>query len=183
MKHSIGLVELKSTPIGIKTADEMLKSADVTIPLATPICPGKFIILAGGDVAAVDSAIKAALVAGEMFVVDYTIINNVHEDVIPAFLGTLDIGEVKALGSIETISAVASVKAGDIAAKAASVKLVEIRIAKGLGGKGFLTFTGEVAAVQAAVKACLNELAESGEVTSAAVIPRPHKDLLSALSI
>jgi microcompartment protein CcmL/EutN len=182
MKRSIGLVELKSTPIGIKTADEMLKAADVTIPLATPVCPGKFIILAGGDVAAVESAIKAALIAGDIFLVDHTIINNVHDDVLPAFFGTADPGEIKALGSVETISAVASVKAGDVVAKAASVKLLEIRIAKGLGGKGFLTFTGDVAAVQSAVKACLNELEETGEVTSAAVIPRPHKDLLSALS-
>ena len=45
MKKAIGLVEIKSIPIGIETADEMLKAANVELIMANPICPGKYMIL------------------------------------------------------------------------------------------------------------------------------------------
>ena len=66
----------------------------------------------------------------------------------------------------------------DVVAKAAKVQLLEIRIARGLGGKGFLVFTGEVSSVRSAVKACANALGETGEITSHCVIASPHKDLV-----
>lgn len=39
---------------------------------------------------------------------------------------------------------------------------MEIRIARGLGGKGFVILTGEVSAVRSAVKAAMNQLEETG---------------------
>ena len=65
-----------------------------------------------------------------------------------------------------------------MAAKAAKIQLLEIRIARGLGGKGFLVFTGEVSSVRSAVKAVANALEETGVITSHCVIPSPHKDLV-----
>ena len=49
MKKAIGLVELKSTPIGIQTADEMVKAANVELVLANPVCPGKYMIVVSGE--------------------------------------------------------------------------------------------------------------------------------------
>ena len=40
MGISIGLLELKSIPIGIQTADEMIKAANVKLLTASPTCPG-----------------------------------------------------------------------------------------------------------------------------------------------
>ena len=45
MKKSLGLIEMKSIPVGIQVADEMLKAANVEIILSTPICPGKYITM------------------------------------------------------------------------------------------------------------------------------------------
>ena len=50
----------------------------------------------------------------------------------PAITGTIDIGKIDSLEIVETITAVASVIAGDTALKAANIELLEIRIAKGL---------------------------------------------------
>ncbi len=73
--------------------------------------------------------------------------------------------------------------AADIAAKAANVRLMEIRLARGLGGKGFLVFTGEVSSVKSALKAVESEMQDSGEITSACVIASPHPDLIEKLLV
>ncbi|MGL5313492.1 MAG: BMC domain-containing protein [Peptostreptococcaceae bacterium] len=181
MRKAIGLVELKSIPIGIEVADVMLKTANVELILANPICPGKYIILISGNVGAVENAVKAGKMAADIFLIESHILNNIHENVLPALTGTLEPQHIKSIGVIETISALTSIKAGDIALKAANVDLIEIRVARGLGGKGFLMMCGEIASVKSAVKSCLNELADSGAIISTSTIASPHKDLIDKL--
>ena len=53
MERAIGLIETISIAGGIEAADAMVKKASVKLFLARPICPGKFIVLIGGDVEAV----------------------------------------------------------------------------------------------------------------------------------
>ncbi|WP_206460686.1 BMC domain-containing protein [Anaerovorax sp. IOR16] len=181
MGQSLGLLELKSIPVGIETADEMLKAAHVDLLLATPICPGKYVIIISGNVGAVKSSMNAGILKADIFLVGNHIINNVSESLPAAILGTSEVATISALGIIETISALTAVKAGDIAAKASNVQLIEVRIARGLGGKGFLIFTGEISSVNSAVNSCLNELKETGEITSYSVISSPHKDLMKSI--
>jgi microcompartment protein CcmL/EutN len=57
------------------------------------------------------------------------------------------------------------------------VQLLEVRVAMALGGKAFVTMTGDVAAVQAAVAAGREVIADAGMLVNAAVIPRPHPDV------
>ena len=159
MGISIGLLELKSIPVGIEAADEMVKAANVQLLTASPTCPGKYIIIVSGNVGAVKSSMNVGLRIAGHYMVGHHIINNV----------------------IETISGLSAVNAGDIAAKAAKVEMLEIRIARGLGGKGFLVFTGEVSSVRSAVKAVANNMGETGEITSHCVIPSPHKDLVKQI--
>ncbi|WP_434798619.1 BMC domain-containing protein [Terrisporobacter vanillatitrophus] len=181
MKKAIGLIELKSIPIGIQTADEMLKAANVELILANPICPGKYMILISGDVGAVNNSIKTGINMADIFLVESHVINNVHEDVLVAVSGVSDVKDIKSIGAIETISALTAIKAADIAVKSSNIKLIEVRIAKGLGGKGFLIMTGEVSSIKSAVKSCENELGKMGEITSTAVIPSPHRNLIESL--
>lgn len=181
MGISIGLLELKSIPPGIQAADEMLKAAKVELLVATPICPGKYVILVSGNVGAVKSAMATGVQMAGVYLVAHHIINSVHEAVPAALVGTTEVEEIKALGIVETISALTAVRAGDIAAKASNIRLMEIRIARGLGGKGFLIFTGEVSSVRSAVNSCLNELRDTGEITSSSVIPSPHSGLIDKL--
>lgn len=181
MIQAIGLIELKSIPLGIKTADEMLKAGNVELLLATPICPGKYVIIVSGDVGSVKIAVDTGEKIADIFMVNSHIINNVDPSLPSAIAGTTGVENAPAVGVIETISALTSVLAGDIAVKASDVSLIEIRIARGLGGKGFLTFAGEVSAVNAAMNSCLEQLKETGEITSYSVLSSPHKALLKAL--
>ena len=50
-----------------------------------------------------------------------------------------------------------------------------------LGGKAFVTLTGEVAAVQSAVDSGANVIAEKGLLVNKVVIPQPRKELLSEM--
>lgn len=181
MGISIGLLELKSIPVGIQTADEMIKAADVKLLTASPTCPGKYIVIISGQVGAVKSAMAVGQKQAGSYLVGHHTINNVHESLPAAILGVTEVEKISSIGVIETISALAAVNAADIAAKAAKVDMIEIRIARGLGGKGFLVFTGEVSSVRSAVKACATVMAETGEITSHCVIPAPHKDLVKQI--
>ncbi len=154
MKKAIGLVELKSTPIGIQTADEMVKAANVELVLANPVCPGKYMIVVSGDVGAVKNSVERGKSIADVFLVESHIINNVSPQVLVAIAGATDIKDLKSIGVIETISALTIIKAADIAVKASNIQLIEVRIAKGLGGKGFLIMTGEISSVKSAIKSC-----------------------------
>ena len=57
--NSIGLVELSSIASGMQAADMMLKTSEVELIISRTICSGKYIVLVGGDVAEVQSAVDA----------------------------------------------------------------------------------------------------------------------------
>ena len=181
MSKAIGLVEYKTIPKGIEAADAMLKASEVQLLFSSPICPGKYVTIVGGEVDSVKTAVDKAVAVGDIFSVDSHVLTSLHPSVLPAITATVEIKKVEALGVVETISAVAAIKAGDVAAKAGNVALVEIRIARGLGGKGFVLFTGDLGSVETSVRACAKKLGEEGGIVSSAVIPSPHKDLISSV--
>ncbi len=53
MEKSIGLIELSSVASGFEVADTMLKAGNVRLLLSRSICSGKYMVLIGGDTAAV----------------------------------------------------------------------------------------------------------------------------------
>lgn len=181
MEKSLGLVELKSIPVGVQTADEMLKAANVELLVATAICPGKYIIIVNGQVGAVRSSMAAGRQTAGSFLIGEHTITDVHPSVAPALVGTNEVEKIRALGIVETISALTIVDAANIAAKASNVTLMEVRVARGLGGKGYMMLTGEISAVKAAMNSCQTRLADTGEITSTCVIASPHKGLLEKL--
>jgi microcompartment protein CcmL/EutN len=179
--EAIGLVELNSIAMGIKTCDEMVKVAPVILIAAMTICPGKYISLVGGDVSAVDSSMKRGAEVGAEWVVDRLFIPHIHAQVFPAIMGTAEAKSLRALGVIETFSVAASIIAGDGAAKAAKIHLIDLRLAQGLAGKSFVTMTGDVSDVRAGVDAGVALIEGSGMLVKSVVIPRPHGDLKSKM--
>jgi microcompartment protein CcmL/EutN len=179
--EAIGMIELNSIALGIMTADEMMKVAPVILIAAMTICPGKYICLVGGEVSAVESSVRRGKEVGAEFMVDNLFIPRVHPDVFPAIMGTADVGRIRALGVIETFSVAASIIAGDGAAKAARVRLKELRLAQGLAGKSFVTMTGDVSDVRAGVDVGVALVKKTGMLVKSVVIPRPHGDLKDKL--
>ena len=176
--NAIGMVELSSIAKGIEVADVILKTADVGIVINRTICPGKYMVLFGGLVSAVKSSLDAARKASSHSLVDDFVIPNVHADIFPALSGVQEITKLSALGIIEGFSVAAIIEAADAAAKAATVQLIEIHAAMAIGGKGYVTMTGEVAAVEAAVNAGPKVVEDRGLLVDKVVIPRPRPEIL-----
>jgi microcompartment protein CcmL/EutN len=181
LEEALGLVELNTVAIGIQVADEMLKVAPVSLVEAAPVCSGKYVVIVRGDVASVDASVAKGSARGEECVVDTLFLPNPDKGIFPALTGISNIEEIDSLGVIETFSVASTVIAADFAAKAAKVRLIEIRLAKGLGGRAFVTLTGDVSEVEAAVEAGSAPAREKGVLVRSVVIPRPDEGLFEKL--
>ncbi len=177
MEKSIGLIELSSVASGFEVADTMLKAGNVRLLLSRSICSGKYMVLIGGDTAAVEAAVAAGSETANGCLIDQFVISNVHQDVIVALGRTQPVQPDGALGILESFNVATLIEAADAAAKAASVTLLEVRLAMALGGKAFCTLTGDVASVKAAVAAGRQVISEAGVLVNAVVISRPHPDV------
>lgn len=179
--NALGMVETNSIPAGIEAGDAMLKAADVSLVSAQAVCAGKYIVVISGDVAAVKAAVAAGTTTAGYVLVDSIVIPNVHEQVIAAVSASTEISGAGALGIIELFSLSSAVICADAAVKAADVRLIEVRLGRGLGGKSFVILTGDVAAVKAAVEAAQGIDETQGMVAGTAVIPSPHPDIMQAI--
>ena len=140
MSLAIGMVELNSIARGIETCDYMVKAAQIDLLRSSTVCPGKFLILIGGNTGDVRAAMKE--------------------------------------GVLEFYSVASAITAADKAAKAANITLMEVHIGYAIGGKGYVTLTGDVGAVRAAVEAASRECEL---LVGTTVLPRPDRKLFESL--
>ena len=88
-----------------------------------------------------------------------------------------DVKDLRALGVIESFSIAALIVAADSAVKAGQVDLIEIRLGTGIGGKSFVTLTGDVGDVTASINVGKETCGEKGMLVESVIIPSPHKSL------
>ncbi len=157
----------------------MVKIAEVDLIEACPISPGKHWVLVGGEVGPVRHAYRRGLEIAADTLLDHLFIPQLHEQVVPALRGIAPLQDDDALGVLEMLTAAAAIVGADRAAKAAEVRLRDIRLANGLGGKGIVYLTGDVGNVQAAIDAGRAEAAQRGLLSRAVVIPRLHAQMKS----
>ena len=178
MANAIGMVEFISIARGIYAADQMVKISDVEIVTASSVCPGKYIAIVHGDVAAVEASVAIGEKMADEYYVDSIIIPNVHSSVFPAITGTTMPDRMQALGIMESFSLSTMIIAADAILKSADL---EIRLGNGIGGKSYFTFTGDVAAVEAGVEAGKAITEEKGLLVNAEIIPSPSERILPSL--
>lgn len=174
---ALALIELDSVARGVFVADAMMKTAPVELVAATHATPGKFVIVIGGGVAEVESCLAKGLEAGSGHLIDHLSLPQVDGQVFPAIAGAVRLAEVDAIGIVETGTLSTAILAGDAAAKGASVRLLEIKLSRGLHGKGFVTMTGAVSDVEAGVEFGERAARQRGFFVSRVVIPRPHEEV------
>ncbi len=179
--NALGMIEVLSIPVGIEASDALLKTASVELVSAQTVCAGKFICVVSGEVAAVQESVRAGASAAGDTLIDSIVIPNIHQNVIEAINACSQIGRVSALGILETYSLAVAVIAADACVKAAEVQLIEVRLGRGMGGKSFVLLTGDVAAVEAAVRAAESLEEAGGMMSKSVVIPSPHPDLIKSL--
>lgn len=177
MFKSIGVIELKNIPKGVEATDDALKSAGVEMVSAHPSCPGKYEIILTGSISNVTAAVEHVTGKFENYVIDSSIMGRIDEQVITALFGTQKSDRKGSLGLLETFSAATCIKAADIAVKTARVEIFDLRVSRGLGGKGVVLITGEVGDVTAAIEAGANYAKGAGMLSASSVIAAPHEEL------
>jgi microcompartment protein CcmL/EutN len=176
---ALGMIELKSIAKGLVTTDALVKKAPVKVLSTNPICPGKYMVLFVGEVADVEESLKAGILAGGDSIINYLFLPNLHQDIIPAITGATVIEKFESLGVVESFSIVSCVLAADVAAKATPAKLVEIRLANGLGGKAYFIMTGELSDLEASIALAKEQVLSEGLLAGCEIIASPHPDLLA----
>ena len=179
----LGLLEVGSVARGVEVADAVLKAAAVDVLVATPVQPGKFVVLFTGEVADVASSVASGRELAGPDLVDLLHLPQVHEQVPSALRrqgGTLN-GHLDAIGVVETGTVASAVHAADLAVKTSTVDLLSLRIANGLGGKSYFTITGEVSDVRSSVVASGRQAEAAGQLLRQVVIPGPHPELVRHL--
>ncbi len=180
---ALGLIELYSVARGLAALDAGCKAAAVELIFARPFCAGKFAGLWRGRVAEVRSALDAARRVGGELVVGECLLPAVHPD-LPGALGTSrPCPRGAALGVVEAFNIAAALRAADAAAKAAAIELLEVRLAVGLGGRGYFTLAGETAAAAQAVEVAAALLTAEGLLVDRRLIPAPAPALLERLEL
>jgi microcompartment protein CcmL/EutN len=177
---SIGFLETASIAKGIEATDAMLKKAAVDLLMTTIVPRGKYLVMVGGQVADVESALRAGIDSAGPSVIDHFLIQNVHPQLPAAIKGKVKVESLEAVGIIETKEVASAIYAGDAAAKAAAVTLIEARNQP--GAKGMVVLTGDVGAVRAAVSAGVATIKKDGMLISEVVIPRAHESLVKSLT-
>jgi len=175
---SIGMVEFTSIAKGYEAADAMLKAAEVDLLMNRSVCPGKYVVAVSGDVAAVEASVKAGIQTGSDTVVDDFVIPNIDAAILPAISGTNSPANRGALGIIETFSVASCIEAADAAVKAADVDIIQIHLAMAIGGKAYVTLTGDVAATESATQAGIDTIRKKGLLVQRVVIPQPRAEIL-----
>ena len=176
MQPAIALLELDSIAVGIETGDAMAKRSPIDVIYAGTVHPGKYLVLVGGAVADVEEALEAGRAVGGPSILDVVLLADVHPQVVAAIRGTRRPSSGEALGIIETQTVAAIIDAADAGVKGARVRLLELRLADGIGGKAYLLFGGGVADVEAAVELGRDRIGAAARSISR-VIPQLHGEM------
>jgi microcompartment protein CcmL/EutN len=121
-----------------------------------------------------------ALSAAEALV-DEMVLPHAHPAIVPALGNVCQPQRLDALGIVETFSVATMLEAADGAAKTSPIDIMELRLAMALGGKAFLTFTGTVAAVRAAVDSAASVARRKGMLVQITVIANPRPEIVRDL--
>lgn len=177
---AIGFLETSSIARGIEATDAMMKRAGVDLLMTTIVPRGKYLVMIGGGVADVEASLRAGKeIAGDTVLDDF-LIQNAHPQLPAAIKGKVKVTSIVSVGIIETKEVASAIFAGDAAAKAADVTLIEARNQP--GAKGMVVLTGDVGAVRAAVAAGVATIKKPGMLVAEVVIPYAHEALVHSLT-
>jgi microcompartment protein CcmL/EutN len=175
LSPALALLEFHSIAAGIEAGDAMVKRAPVELIRAGTIQPGYYLVLVTGAVADVNEAVAAGLLTGGDALRDRLLLPNVHPGVVAALRGERASEDAEALGVVETQTVAAAIAAADAGLKGAEVRLNQLRLGDGLGGKGLALFGGLVSDVEAAV--AIGGDAAGGQVVRRVVVAQLHGEM------
>ena len=175
MGPALAVLETSSIARGYVALDAMAKRAPVSVLHAEPISPGKFWVAIAGGEAEVEEALAAGVERADAQRLDEVLLHYAHPAVLAAVEGGVRLAAPEgSVGVLELGSICAAVRAADAALKCAEVTLVDLHLARGVGGKGYLVIAGELSDVEAALDAG-GEAAGEAWVVGRELMARPDE--------
>jgi microcompartment protein CcmL/EutN len=181
---AIAVVEVDSIAVGILAGDAMVKASPLGSIYTGTVHPGRYVIVVSGDTASVEVAVDTgSSVAGDTLV-DLVFLPDVHPLVVDAIISEADLADCRgdALGVVETVTIAAVIDAADAGVKAATVDVPAVRLADGLGGKGYVLFSGDLAEVEAAVDAAVSRGQRTDTELRHVIIAQLHDEIRDNLA-
>lgn len=174
IEPALALLDFTSIAVGIEAADAMVKRAQIDVIKAGTVQPGRYLVMIGGAVGEVEESVAAGREVGRGWLLDEVFLPQVHPEVVLA-IGGGRVPEMRdSLGVVETKTVAAAIHAADAGIKGAEVRLVEVRLADGLGGKGIVLYAGLIADVEAAVEIGVGVLSNPHFLVRQVIIPQLH---------
>ena len=162
----------------------MVKACPIGAIHAGTVHPGKYLVLVRGDTASVEIALEVGSGAGGANLLATVFLPDIHRDVFDALVSPASAAELvaEALGIVETADVASVIDAADAGAKAADVTVASVRLADGLGGKGYVLFSGTVAEVEAALDAASIRIGTRGSLVRSDLIAQLHEEMAANLA-
>ena len=173
---AIGFLEIESIARGMVVADALVKRAAVTLSLAEPATPGKYLLLFSGGVADVEESFKEGIDVAGPTLLDKLLLPQAAAGLVRSLTGTFRDDWGESVGIVETHTVASALLSADAALKAAEVWLKRLHLARGIGGKGYFTLTGELHMVEASLEGAARAI-EPSLLLAAELIRRPHVEL------
>lgn len=175
-RPAIACLELATIARGVVVLDQMAKRAETKIVAARTISPGRYLILLSGSVAEIEEAVDAGLEWAKEDLVDHVIIRDPADALRAALKSAPEPVFGESLMIVETATVTTALLAVDRTLKGAEVRLLELRLGAGLGGKGLFTLTGDLHMIQAA-RDVLETSVPLERIIRTELIAQPHPDL------
>lgn len=187
-RPALGVLELSSIARGMVVADAAMKRAPSLLLVSRPVSSGKHLLMMRGRVAEIDESMRAArelACEGVSALIDSLELAYADEQ-LWRFLDAPVVArawepDTESVAIVETATVCAALEAADAARKTAPVVLRDMRLAIGIAGKAFFTFTGTLADVEAAAEAAAERA--GGRLLELRCIARPADELRGQLIV
>ncbi|MEB3237453.1 MAG: BMC domain-containing protein [Candidatus Sericytochromatia bacterium] len=176
---ALAMLEFGSIVAAWEAADAVCKRAAVDLLLVRPASPGKGLVVFAGPVAEVEESMQAGRAVAPEVLVDAMLLPQASTALLDRLRsGTTAPSAGTPVALVEAFACAGALAAADAALKAAAVDLHLLKLADGLGGKGWFVLGGDLEQLDVAVAAARAHLDPLGLTCRTLVLPSPHPDLL-----
>ncbi|MDV9756720.1 BMC domain-containing protein [Clostridioides difficile] len=181
MNKSIGAIEFKSIAKGIEVSNEMIKKSSVDVLYLKSICPGKFLIIVGGETSYINECVDYGIKLGEGYIVDNFVINATSQEILDGFKNKYQkLDSIVSIGVVESSKVCAGIKMLDKTLKSGDLVLVKLQLSFAIGGKLVYIVAGDLSSLEYALKESENVVREK-EVIYKTVIPSVDSQIIKSL--
>ena len=181
---ALAMLDIADIPHGLLALDALAKEALVGVAMRGTVQPGRYLILFGGEVEAVQRSHRKATTAVRSALVDDVLLPFAEDRILPAMRkATIQWpAQGDTLGIVQNGTPPSLLRAIDAALKGAYVDLIQLRIAAGLGGKAFALLWGETHDVEAALEIAEDVIQTQGRPKdySAAIVRNADPEVIAA---